>query len=106
MKLIHLICHSQKDRCFKIAGKRLPLCSRCLGVYLSLVLFTVIFWLFQFTIQERMVLFIVALAFNLPLMVDGITQFLGWRESNNSLRFITGILSGVGLALIVVKLFF
>jgi uncharacterized membrane protein len=28
------------------------------------------------------------------LILDGVTQLVGWRESNNSLRFITGFGTG------------
>jgi uncharacterized membrane protein len=31
-----------------------------------------------------------------PLVVDGGTQTLGWRQSNNSLRLVTGMVAGVG----------
>lgn len=33
-----------------------------------------------------------------PLIVDGLTQYLEHRESNNLLRFITGLSAGVGFA--------
>jgi uncharacterized membrane protein len=35
----------------------------------------------------------------IPMVVDGVTQKLGWRESNNFLRIITGSLSGLGLSI-------
>jgi len=37
----------------------------------------------------------------LPSAVDGTTQLLGSRESNNPLRFVTGIMMGVGVYLAV-----
>jgi uncharacterized membrane protein len=37
-----------------------------------------------------------AILLNLPAYADGTTQAMGWRESNNPLRLITGIMSGVG----------
>jgi len=42
----------------------------------------------------------VSLAFiiTIPLIIDGLTQYLGYRESNNVLRFITGLGAGVGFA--------
>jgi uncharacterized membrane protein len=34
------------------------------------------------------------------MIIDGLTQFLGFRESYNGLRFITGFVAGFGLALL------
>ena len=33
----------------------------------------------------------------IPAAVDGFTQFLGLRKSNNNLRFLSGLIGGVGL---------
>ncbi len=37
----------------------------------------------------------------IPTVIDGLTQFFGIQESNNVRRFITGILSGLGLGIIL-----
>ena len=37
----------------------------------------------------------------IPTVIDGLTQFFGIQESNNVRRFITGILSGLGLDIIL-----
>jgi len=37
----------------------------------------------------------------IPLVIDGITQRLKWRKSNNLLRFITGLMFGVGQSLLI-----
>ena len=45
----------------------------------------------------------------IPVGIDGFTQLLGFRESNNNLRFITGFVGGIGLIIfmkIAVKIFF
>lgn len=36
-----------------------------------------------------------ALALMLPLIVDGLTQLVGFRMSNNQLRLISGVLFGI-----------
>lgn len=41
---------------------------------------------------------LIAFIITIPLIVDGLTQYLEYRESNNSLRFITGLSAGVGIA--------
>ena len=37
-----------------------------------------------------------ALIFTLPAVLDGLTQLLNWRQSNNPLRLVTGVLLGIG----------
>jgi len=37
----------------------------------------------------------------LPAIIDGFTQFQGKRESNNFLRFFTGLSLGISLGIIV-----
>lgn len=37
----------------------------------------------------------------IPAFLDGFTQLVGSRESDNKLRLLTGLSGGVGLAIIV-----
>jgi len=37
----------------------------------------------------------------LPTFLDAITQYTGYRESNNLLRFSTGVMAAVGLGILV-----
>lgn len=83
-------CHRMPERSFFYKGKQFPVCARCTGMligYLSIFLFFIhlirinIWW---------------AIFLNLPAYIDGMTQAMGWRESNNLLRLITGIMSGIG----------
>jgi uncharacterized membrane protein len=39
---------------------------------------------------------------NIPLVVDGYSQRRGWRVSNNTLRLVTGVVSGFGLSILAV----
>ncbi len=83
-------CHRLPERSFFFRGRQFPVCARCTGVllgYLSMPLFTfniiqIVWWL--------------ALVCNLPAYIDGASQAVGLRESTNSLRFFTGLLSGFG----------
>lgn len=36
----------------------------------------------------------------LPMAFDGVTQGLSLRESNNTLRFFTGLIGGIGLGVL------
>ncbi|MBS7529267.1 DUF2085 domain-containing protein [Hazenella sp. IB182353] len=90
-------CHRKVERSIQLRGQTFPLCARCMSIllgYVSIPVFVFIpnsfSWLWGVILQ-------------LPLLVDGFTQLWGWRESNNRLRVITGLLSGIGLSFIVVK---
>ena len=84
-------CHQIKERSFMINNKQMPLCARCTGFYSSLLLISPILCIF---LKENIH---VSILFIMPLIIDGQTQFLGFRESNNVLRLITGLLAGYGV---------
>jgi uncharacterized membrane protein len=85
-----LICHRKPERCFTIFGHESPLCSRCTGLGLGLFAFLVLS-LFHFSIPS-----IFGLMLMMPLILDGFSQLMRLRQSNNPLRLITGILFSVG----------
>ncbi len=78
------------ERSFFWRGKQFPVCARCTGIhlgYLSLPLFALgiihlnLYW---------------TLLFIFPTYLDGFTQAFFNRESNNTLRLITGLFAGIG----------
>lgn len=85
------LCHRKEDRCFKIFGRPFPVCSRCTGLLIG-VLFAFIFIGWSGSLP-----FLLGIGLMSPLLIDGTTQALGYRESNNTLRFITGLLFSIGL---------
>lgn len=56
-----------------------------------------VYLLIPISISLRAVFIAISLA--VPAIVDGGTQFIGLRESNNILRFITGLLLGFGIVI-------
>ena len=74
--------------------KYFPLCSRCTGLYTGAILFYISALFLFIDYSPAMTLF--AFIIIIPLIIDGLTQNLGYRESNNVLRFITGLGAGVG----------
>lgn len=82
-------CHRRPDRSFFFRGRQFPVCARCTGILLGYLSFP----LFLFGVLNLSLL--VTLLLLIPTLVDGFTQALGWRESNNWLRFATGLLVGI-----------
>jgi uncharacterized membrane protein len=94
--LLKIPCHRRPDRSFFIYGKQFPLCARCTAIYASYIVLP--FFAF-FTVTHYFLVF--GLLLQLPMLLDGGTQLLRWRESNNYLRVITGLLSGIGQCLFI-----
>ena len=99
MNLLNLICHRKPERSFFIKGHQFPVCARCTGFYITIFLYTVYAYYFPIAYTPQYVLLGVLLC--VPAFVDGTTQLFEFRESNNYLRFFTGILGGIGLMIIV-----
>ena len=93
------ICHRIPERTFKIRNYYFPVCSRCTGIYIGAIsYYTFVYFVY---VQYNIALILTALLMILPMFSDGLTQFLGFRESNNTFRFFTGLIAGIGLGILV-----
>ena len=99
MNILNLICHRKPERSFFIRGHQFPVCARCTGFYITIVLYTVYAYYFPIVYTPEYVLFGILLC--VPALLDGLTQLFEFRESNNCLRFTTGLIGGIGLMIIV-----
>ena len=96
-RLAHLIgCHQRADRSYFIRGRQVPLCARCLGIGIGLIIAPVAALVFSLSIS------IVLLA---PMLLDGGTQWCNLRESRNGLRLVTGFGFGLGSGAILFRAF-
>jgi uncharacterized membrane protein len=94
------LCHSNPTRSFWYHGRYFGLCARCTTMYIGgLIAFL------TFPVWNGMLSSVVSLTLGSLLLVpggiDGTTQMFGSRESNNSIRAITGFALGVGFPLIM-----
>ena len=83
-------CHRMPERSFAWRGWQFPVCARCTGIILGWACYP----LFLFGLAALPVW--AALTLNVPVLLDGGTQAMGWRTSTNVLRLATGLLGGVG----------
>lgn len=107
MKIFNLMCHRKPERSFFIKNHQFPVCARCTGFYSALFIF--ILYDFFYTFNTSLELFLLGIIFLIPVLIDGFTQYFGLRESNNILRFVTGIIGGFGLIFVlfyIIKFFF
>lgn len=95
--LFRVLCHGRVERSLPLFDVPMPICSRCTGIYVGMLigiaLFPLIRWLRERTMR------VVALIAITPLGIDGVTQLLGLRESINPLRIATGLIAGLAFGL-------
>ncbi|MBS7258251.1 MAG: DUF2085 domain-containing protein [Methanobrevibacter sp.] len=99
MNKLNLICHRKPERSFFLKGHQFPVCARCTGFYISLILYFT--YTYFFFVDYNLTVLILAILLLIPAAIDGLTQLLEYRESNNTLRFTTGLLGGLGLGILI-----
>lgn len=88
-------CHCKAERSFYYHGKKFPICARCTGQLLGMIIAVICYKI----IYPSSVLVLVA--FLLPLIADGTIQKVTAYESTNLRRFWTGILFGYALLTLI-----
>lgn len=84
-------CHRITDRSFFVRGRQFHVCARCTGILVGYALAPCMFF------AKHLALYLFPLFLAL-MAIDGGTQLMGWRESNNLLRVFSGF--GFGLTLL------
>jgi uncharacterized membrane protein len=97
------ICHQEPDRLLRFGSHSLFVCSRDTGLFVSF--FTVILLASLSRGRKKggiywpLILFAAAgIAF---FAWDGLSSYLGYRESSNLIRFLSGLAAGSGLAILI-----
>ena len=90
MKLNITFCHRKPERSLFWKGKQFPVCARCTGIHIGYLSMPI----FMFNILSLDIW--VSILIIIPTILDGFTQAFLDRESNNSIRLITGFFAGVG----------
>lgn len=83
-------CHCRDDRSFHYHGKKFPICARCTGELIG-ILVCCAYSFFRLPSAGT------ALLLLLPLIIDGFVQLKTTYESTNPRRAVTGFLFGYGL---------
>ncbi|WP_253275450.1 DUF2085 domain-containing protein [Rossellomorea aquimaris] len=100
LTLSFMPCHRIPERSLVVRGKQFPLCFRCMGILVGMLIGIPFVWLYFPSVT--FVHFVYAGILIIPLLADGYTQKWMWRTSTNSLRLLTGLLCGIGLAISII----
>jgi len=97
-----IFCHQKSVRSLYINGNQMPFCSRCTAIWLGVAV-SLGFMVFYTISLNNKILFVIILGI-LPLGIDGFGQLLGFWESTNFIRILTGLITGLicGLAIGVI----
>lgn len=97
-RMYRFACDQIPSHSFFIGGYQICLCARCLAIYSSLLLGGLLLAYLRKRRPVKALAVWTWVLLALPMALDGGTQFFGWRESNNALRVLTGLLFGLGTA--------
>lgn len=91
-------CDELPTHSFFVGGYQICLCARCLAIYSSLLIGGLLLTYLRKRQPVKALAVWTWVLLALPMALDGGTQFFGWRESNNALRVLTGLLFGLATA--------
>jgi uncharacterized membrane protein len=86
------LCHQQATRSLFLNGNQMPFCTRCTAIWVGIAVGLGFMVFYMIELNEKF-LFAIILSL-IPIGVDGVGQLLGFWESTNFIRFITGLLAG------------
>jgi uncharacterized membrane protein len=98
------VCHQLKIRTLSYGGVYLPVCARDTGIYLGFLFAFAYLWATHRKRQNNLPglwISLVAIIFVIIMAIDGFTSYLGIRESNNYIRLITGLATGISLPIFI-----
>jgi len=102
------VCHQLPVRTLLFGKILMPVCARCTGIYIGF-LFTIVFLFIVFRKRESdlppVYVIVAAVVFILSAIVDGFFSYLGFYNTNNIIRIITGYMFGAGISIIIYPVF-
>ncbi|MFB0538189.1 MAG: DUF2085 domain-containing protein [Anaerolineae bacterium] len=101
-----LTCHQRPERSLFLFGHKMPICARCMAIYMSFWGLGLLYSVWKATPWGRRhrpkslpIKWLAVLA--VPMFIDGVAQLVGLYKSTNLLRTITGTLVGAGIGLFI-----
>jgi uncharacterized membrane protein len=108
----HGFCHQIPSRSLEVGGLVFSTCARDTGIYLGFLFALVAAFVIYARAKSRptelppLVYLVVLALFVLPMAFDGVTSYLGLRPTTNTIRYLTGFLTGTAAGSVVAPLLF
>jgi len=103
------VCHQIPSRVLFVGDDYLPICARDMGIYSGFFVSFILLWIFDKGERENELpsrgVLTVAFVSIVALIIDGISSYLGFRETNNTIRLLTGMATGFSLPLLLFPIF-
>lgn len=100
--ILGILCHQKPTRSLWVLGYTSGVCTRMFALFLSAGIFLTVLQRARPLAWIRGTSWVpLAIGANLPTLLDWGTQLIQLRESVNSLRLITGAMSGYGIAVAI-----
>ncbi|MBI5474827.1 MAG: DUF2085 domain-containing protein [Ignavibacteriae bacterium] len=96
--VLNSLCHRMPSRSFWIREVPFGLCSRCTGIYSGSFIVLASLPLIR---KRYLIRFGLAAVLLVPMIVDGLSQHFGLYTGSNELRFLTGLIFGSGLFILL-----
>ena len=109
-------CHQKESRSFILNENQMPVCARDTGIFVGMTsaIFISLFVnpsedflenlsRFYFKKMKKRICFILTVLLLLPLISDGFLQLFTSYESNNTIRFFTGICTGISISFLALS---
>lgn len=103
MLVYKVTCHQMPSRSLFVCDHQMAVCSRCFAIYISFLFGGILFSFIRTKLKPWSLKYYIL--FCIPMAVDGLTQLVGLRESDTTLRVITGAIFGLASALYVFPYF-
>ncbi len=88
-------CHCMDERSFHFHGKKFPVCARCTGELVGMIISLLSCFFYRPSVLINILLLI-------PMIADGTVQLKTSYISNNRRRFITGLLFGYAILMLYI----
>ena len=100
------LCHQIPERSLSLGGYQLPVCARDLGTYLGFFVMASFYLVGRryrrIGIPDRPMLVLAAIGVMLFLF-DGLSSYLGLRDTSNGLRLASGLMFGAGASMLLLS---
>jgi uncharacterized membrane protein len=97
-----LVCQQRPERSFHLAGVQLPVCARCLGLYLSGAVGLTLAFRSRRVFSARAARTLLAVA-ALPIATTVALEWFGMIQTSNVQRLLTGVPLGFAAGLLIVR---